>query len=725
VTIVVTGLGFVTPYGTEVDEIRRRWAAAESVATPPPDDERPALAQPWVARVPASFDPGAWVRRRKDLKLMARANVLASAAAQTAVREAGLEGSPRLVDAGLFVAVGQEPGNMDDVLTTVAASRDADRVDLERLSNEGMRQMNPLSSIKTLPNMSHAHVAIALGLQGPGMALCAGPAGGPRAAVEAMHALEAGRASICVVVAADAAIDFPDRVSAFRRGELDPVAEAAVAIVLETQASAEARGAVILGSAARLLDRVPGHAPFGRAGAAEALLSLAVQFTEAPTVPPAPRSARAPAVHVKSTPPPIAITGIGLRTPLGASTATFIERLIAGVSAVAPIQAFPRAGFPVQLACEVPDFDPDALPEALAAQMRGLHDRKGELAIAAALAAVADFGEALPPGAALIYGTGLSSVSLRELEEDCLPFLDAAGRFDYARFGLARPPVSPQAPRRHAVERPIDLVSAHLGLSGPRAHHFSACAAGAAALGHATDLLRRGEAEVALVGAADSMVHPFGLLPFILLGATTPNTDPATAARPFDQHRDGFVMGEAGVFYVLEPLARARAAGRRVYGLLLGHGTSSDAFNVTAPHPEGAGAERAMGRALADAGIGPGRVGYINAHGTGTALNDAIESQAIRRVFGASAPPVSSAKAQLGHTIAAAGAVELLACLAAFDTGRLPPNPNLRQVDARIDLDLVEQTSRAAVIEVAVSNSFGFGGQNAALVVGHPDAQGG
>jgi 3-oxoacyl-[acyl-carrier-protein] synthase II len=721
VNIVVTGLGFVTPYGTEVGEIRRRWAAAEAVAVPPPDDERPALERPWIARAPASFDPGAWVRRRKDLKLMARANVLASAAAQMAVRAAGLEGSPLLEDAGLFVAVGQEPGNMDDVLPTVSRGRNGDRVDLPRLSEEGMRQMNPLSSIKTLPNMSHAHVAIALGLHGPGMALCAGAAGGPQALREALHALESGRAAICLVAAADAAIDFPDRVSAFRRGELDAVAEAAVVLVLETQASAEARGALPIGPAHHLLDHIPTPAPFGRAGAAEALLSLVVQF-DTPT---AAAPAKAPAVHVKSAPEAIAITGIGLRTPLGLDAATFMARLVAGESAVAPIRAFPRAGFPVQLACEVPHFDAESLPEALAAQMRGLDDRKGELAIAAALAAIADFGEALPKTAALLYGTGLSSVSLRELEEDCLPFLNAEGRFDYAKFGGASAPASPQAPRRHAVERPMDLVAAHLGLRGLRSHHFSACAAGAAALGHAVDILRRGEAEVALVGAADSMVHPFGLLPFILLGATTPNADPATAARPFDQHRDGFVMGEAGAFYVLEPLARARAAGRRVHGLLLGHGTSSDAFNVTAPHPEGAGAERAMRRALADAGIEAGRVGYINAHGTGTPLNDAIESQAIRRVFGAAAPPVSSAKAQIGHTIAAAGAVELLACLAAFATGHLPPNPNLRQVDGRIDLDLVGRTSRPAAIDIAVSNSFGFGGQNAALVVGHPDLQGG
>jgi 3-oxoacyl-[acyl-carrier-protein] synthase II len=274
------------------------------------------------------------------------------------------------------------------------------------------------------------------------------------------------------------------------------------------------------------------------------------------------------------------------------------------------------------------------------------------------------------------------------------------------------------------VVRPLRLLGDHLGQAGPRAVHFSACAAGAAAVGHAADLIRRGETTVALAGAADSMVHPFGLLPFILLGATSLNTDPETAARPFDQSRDGFVMGEGGAFFVLEPLSRARAAGRRVYGLLKGHGTSSDAFNVTAPHPEGAGAERAMRRALEDARLPASAIGYINAHGTGTPLNDTIEALAIRRVFGDRAPPVSSSKAQFGHTIAAAGAVELLASLAAIAGERLPPNPTLRQVDSRIDLDLVERTGRPARVEAVLSNSFGFGGQNACLVVAHPDAAG-
>ncbi len=184
-------------------------------------------------------------------------------------------------------------------------------------------------------------------------------------------------------------------------------------------------------------------------------------------------------------------------------------------------------------------------------------------------------------------------------------------------------------------------------------------------------------------------------------------------------------MGEAAAFYVLEPLERARGAGRHVYGVLLGHGTSSDAFNVTAPHPDGRGAELAMRRALTKAALSPAAIDYINAHGTGTVLNDVIEAAAIRRVFGERPPPVSSSKGQFGHTIAAAVAVELAACLAALANGRLPPNPTLGQVDVRIELDLVERSARPGSVGIALSNSFGFGGQNATLIVGHPDARGG
>ena len=711
--IAVTGVGLVTPYGCDPAVVRASWADRLDVSSDPPEGERAAGDGIRVSRLPADFDPGQWVRRRKELKLMARANVLASAAAQLAVRDAGLEGAPALFEGGLFLGVGLEPGNLDDVLPTLARSRSADspgKLDLPLLSAEGMRFMNPLSSIKTLPNMSHAHVGIALGTMGPGMTLCAGPSSGRQALVEAAEALKAGRATLCLAGASDAPVEFPDRVSAQRRGESGPLGEGAAIFVLEPFEAAVARGARILADLDALLALPDETPPFGRCGAADAALSLAVRLPLAGD-----RVRRETPAPCRE---PIAIVGIGLRTPLGNDFATFGRRLLAGESAVAPLTLFPRAGFPVQLACEVADVQSGALPDTLRAAFEGLDDRKGELAVAAGWAAVDDAGFVLPPETALVYATGLSSVSLEELEEDCLPFVTADARYDHAAFGRASPQPHPQAPTRHDVERPARLLAEHLALHGPRSTHFSACAAGAAAIGQGIDLLRRGDAPVVLVGAADSMIHPFGLLPFILLGATSPNADQSVAARPFDQARDGFVMGEAGVFFVLEPLSRARLAGHTVYGCLLGHGTSSDAHNVTAPHPEGAGAVRAMRRALSDAGVEPGAVDYINAHGTGTPLNDVIEAGAIRAVFGADAPPVSSCKAQFGHTIAAAGAVELAACLAALAAGRLPPNPTLVHRDPRIDLDLVEPTGRKADVKLALSNSFGFGGQNATLVVG-------
>ena len=227
--------------------------------------------------------------------------------------------------------------------------------------------------------------------------------------------------------------------------------------------------------------------------------------------------------------------------------------------------------------------------------------------------------------------------------------------------------------------------------------------------------------DFALAGGADSMVHPFGLLPFILLGATSTSLDPRGAARPFDRDRSGFVMGEGAAFFVLEPLDRVRAEGRTPLAVLLGHGTSGDAHNVTAPHPEGRGAQLAIQRALTDAGLVPAQIDYINAHGTGTPLNDVIEAAAIRAVFGAHAPAVSSSKGQFGHTIAAAGAVELAACVAALQVGRLPPSVGLSTPDPRVDLDLVPPTGRACAQPVMLSHSFGFGGQNAVLALAHPD----
>ncbi len=697
-SVVVTGVGIVCPAGVGSEAVLTRLTEGPLC----PEEGSDALPEPAVLRVPG-FDPKRYVKRRKDLKLMARANQLAVAAARLAADEAGLSDAD-LADAAIYLAVGLEPGSVDDLVPPAAHSVGEDgRTSVKRLAEEGMRWMHPLSSLKTLPNMSVAHTAIALGAMGPSLALCG--EGADRAALErALADLRDGRARVALVGGSESFTDFTDRIRMRRLGERGPASEGAAVLVLERAEDAAARG--VSGRPLYLADEVPDWAPGGATATADALATLRGKG-RAPALLPARREA-------------VAITAVGLASPLGNDLETFAERLLAGESAVAPIRSFDASEFPVRNACEVREHALDMLPPSLAVRLAGLDDRKAELAVAAALRASA--GGRLPADALLAYATGLSSISLTELHQDWLPFI-VDGAYDHAA-AVAAEGTPRQAPWRHQVDRPAELLRRHLGIAAAPVTHFSACAAATAALGDAADQIRSGRHPVALAGGADSMVHPFGLLPFILLGATSEERDPARAGRPFEADRDGFVMGEGAAFFVVEPVARARAEGREILGLLLGWGSSTDAYNVTAPHPDGLGAERAMRAALADARLDPGAVDYVNAHGTGTPLNDGVEAAAIRRVFGDSAPPVSSTKAQVGHCIAAAGALELAACVAALRGGRLPPNAHLGAVDPKIDLDLVEREGRTGTPGVLLSNSFGFGGQNACLALAHPDWDG-
>ena len=777
--VVITGIGLLTPAGIGHRETIEGLESAGFKPSMPKGVEGEALPEPWIGRLPARFQARRYVRRRKDLKLMTRSARLAVAASRLALEDAGLATDPDRFEGGLFLGVGLEPGNIDDILPALAQSCDASgALQLDRLIDEGMRWMNPLSALRTLPNMAVAHASIALGAMGPTQALCAGPEAGARAVLEGAMAVESGRAPMAIAGAADAPVQFSDRLAASRQHRRGPQSEASAVFVLEPAEAALARGAhiyasvhlyagaplgprelfgdcraagavvdlacaVAQGSAARrapvALEPWSTHGGSGpsepgvisrgdESGTRGPAQALSAQSTSRPAPALGAKPSGAPAVHLDRDVRAVAITGVGLRTPLGSGFDEFTDALLGGRSGARLIEAFDASRFPVRVAAEVPAFNPAELPDRLASAMMGLDDRKSELALASAIAATRDHGT-IHPDTALVYGTGLSSVSTTELAQDCLPYIrmtgDASPVFDYRRFAEDPPRSTCQAPWRHQVTRPVDLLVDHLGLRGPTACHFSACSAGAAAVGHAVDLVRRGEAPMALAGGADSMIHPFGLIPFILLGAITLDPNPQTAGRPFDRHRDGFLIGEGGAFFVLEPADTAMRAGRRIYGFVLGHGTSCDAHNVTAPHPQGAGAERAMRAALRDSGVSPARVGYINAHGTGTPLNDTVEAGAIERMFDAEArlghsPAVSSSKGQVGHAIAAAGAVELAACLAAFAGGRLPPNPHLQAPDPRITVDLVEPKGRRASPEVVLSNSFGFGGQNACLALGHP-----
>ena len=402
----------------------------------------------------------------------------------------------------------------------------------------------------------------------------------------------------------------------------------------------------------------------------------------------------------------VVISGLGAWTAAGPGAAFLGEALQTGRCCASPLET----ALPVPAAA--------VLPTPIASMADFPDDRKAWLAFAALGEALTDAGlngaDGWPDPArrAVFLGTGLSSVTRPELEEDIYPHL-VDGRFD--RAAMARD-LDPKrgAPRRHLPGRVTDAVAAAVGSTGPRGTSFSACAASAQAIADGLWALRRGEVDVAIVGGQDSMVHPLGLLSFVVLGAISP-----TACRPFDEGRDGFLIGEGAAVFVLERRSRAVARGARVRARVLGAGTSADAYNVTAPHPEGQGAERAMRRALADAGLAPGRVAYVNAHGTGTPVGDVAESRAVARVFGAGMP-TSSIKGAVGHTIAAAGAVEAAACVLGLQGGFLPGTTGLLTPDPACPVDALRGPLERSV-GVMLSNSFGFGGQNCSLLLGRAE----
>lgn len=406
------------------------------------------------------------------------------------------------------------------------------------------------------------------------------------------------------------------------------------------------------------------------------------------------------------------VTGAGAVTAAGLGLDSLALALSEGRCCAQPL----RTALPVTEAASVPVSVPASadFPD----------DRKAWLALAALDEALRAAGEDGPrPFAgrrvAVFLGTGLSSVTPGELAEDIYPYLivGADGKPAFDRDAMARD-LDPAraAPRRHLPGRVTAEVARRLRASGPVATSFSACAAAAQAIAEGAWALRRGLCDVAVVGGHDSMIHPVGILSFVVLGALSPGR-----CRPFDRRRDGFLIGEGAAVFVLERRDEAAARGASVYGAVLGAGTSVDAWNVTAPHPDGAGAELAMRRALRDARIPASEVGYVNAHGTGTPLGDVAEAQAVARAIGQ--VPVSSIKGAIGHTIAAAGAVEAAACLAALGMGLLPGTTGLEQPDPACPVEALTAPVQREV-GVMVSNSFGFGGQNASIVLAHPDWEG-
>jgi len=422
----------------------------------------------------------------------------------------------------------------------------------------------------------------------------------------------------------------------------------------------------------------------------------------------------------------VAVVGLGLVTPIGRGFSGFREALMAGKPGGGPITLFDASKLRCRVAAEVEAFDPKTEIEAALAERLTRFDRRTGFAVAATNEALADAGplrDVDPERIAITLGTALTYPTLSDLATSMHPFVDPSGDFDGDGFGRRVAEHGVPFADRFLYDEVPRWIAERTGAQGGFAIDFAACAASAQAIGEAFRKIRRGTHDVCITGGFESVINPWAVSAFIRLGALTQhNRDPQGSSRPFDRKRNGFLMGEGAAVVVLEEWQRAKASGRRIYGEVLGYGTSLDAAKVTAPHPEGRGAVLCMQRAQRDAGVAPNDIEYINAHGTGTKLNDAAESAAIHEVFEAHAKriAVSSSKSMFGHLLGAAGAIELAACMAAFDTGRLPPTINLDDPDPACDLDHVANVARVAEVSVAMSNSFAFGGQNASLVLGHP-----
>lgn len=421
----------------------------------------------------------------------------------------------------------------------------------------------------------------------------------------------------------------------------------------------------------------------------------------------------------------VVVTGMGMITPVGRDAESSWRSLCEGRGGIGPITLFDASTFATRIAGEVAGFR--------LSDYRGDGDRWGEysrtsqLALAAATMAVHHAGLAERDAAVdrTRFGVYLGS---GEGQQDFDRFVDLVhqstsveGRINSARFtsiGVERLQLINEADQEHGG--PAGYLAAVFNARGPNSTCQTACAASAQAIGEATEWIRSGDADVMLAGGTHSMVHPLGLTGFILLTAmSTRNEDYATASRPFDRDRDGFVLGEGGGMLVLEELEHAKARGATIYGEVAGHCSTADAFRLTDSHDQGRGAIAAMRGALADAGIHASDVGYINAHGTSTPSNDSIETLAIKRVFGDDAyrVPISSTKSMTGHLVSAGGAVEAIACLLAIRDGVLPPTINLETRDPECDLNYLPNEAVNKAVDVVLSNSFGFGGQNTALVL--------
>ncbi|MDE2766149.1 MAG: beta-ketoacyl-ACP synthase II [Chloroflexota bacterium] len=402
----------------------------------------------------------------------------------------------------------------------------------------------------------------------------------------------------------------------------------------------------------------------------------------------------------------VVVTGMGALTPLGESVAVFWDGLLAGRSGVGPMTLADPTDYPCQISGEVSGFDPERYIERREARRMS---RFSQLAIAATQEAAAqarldEVADRERVGVLLGNGNG------------GYPDIDAAMRVLVERGGMRITPFYfPMTLPNMAAAN----VSRAFGALGPSSTITTACAASTQSIGDAAETIRRGAADVMITGGAEAGISQLGLAGFCVMRAlTTRNDEPERASRPFDAHRDGFVPAEGAGILIVEALDHALARGAEPLAEVLGYGVSSDAHHQFQPDEDGEGAARAVRWALEDAGVGPGEVDYVNAHGTSTPLNDASETRAVKRAFGehAASVPISSTKSMIGHALGGAGGMEAVACVQSIRAGAIHPTINYEAPDPDCDLDYVPNHARSAEVRVVLSNSFGFGGQNACLV---------
>ena len=424
----------------------------------------------------------------------------------------------------------------------------------------------------------------------------------------------------------------------------------------------------------------------------------------------------------------VVITGMGWITPMGHSIDAVWKRLLNGESGISKTTIFDASTFPTTFSAEVKDYRlEDFVPNVKDHEGIG---RNTQFALGAC--AQAWKMARLPPlesqssldldRVGIYLGSGEGSLDFDAYTSAALaswqPETGTIDAVKWAEIAFERMQVTRELEQEPNM--PLSHLALLTGARGPAMNCLTACAASPQAIGEATEILRRGDADVMIGGGAHSMIHPFGVTGFNRLTAlSTLNENPVAASRPFDLQRGGFVLGEGAGMVILETLDHAQKRGAKILAEVVGYGSTADAFRITDQDPDGLGAIAAMREALADANLTPADVDYINAHGTGTKENDSNETTAVKSVFGphAKSVPVSSIKSMMGHLIAAAGAVEMICCVLALRDQMLPPTTNLQNPDPECDLDYVPNQARAAKVDVAVSNSFGFGGQNDTIIV--------